>query len=85
MRCIEAVEEEITYFQKAEPRDQGDFDGMNQIAIEISQYPPNTPRHWRFQFHLPGEMMSRGYRIVFKELDWWDLSIPDYWQDDYGN
>jgi len=33
---------------------------------------------------LPNEMLSRGYRITFKGTEWWDLTVPDYLQDDFG-
>ena len=79
-----AVRDELEYFQKAVPADEGDIDGMQDILITMGPLREDAPQriHWRFWCRLPGgiEMKQHGYRVDFTNLAAWDLHVPFYLQ-----
>jgi hypothetical protein len=83
-RVAAAVRDELNYFQKAVPEDQGDIDNMQDILVQLGGLGRNASRinHWRFWCRLPGGIPLRqnGYRIDFTGLDGWDLQVPFYLQ-----
>jgi len=80
-RIAAAVNDELTYFQKAETSDKGRIKEMRDIRIEIV-----GPRHWRFWCRLPNglPLKQHGYRVDFDALESWDLNIPDYLQPGFN-
>ena len=78
-----AVHDELHYFRKAEPKDKGSNESLSKIVIRIQQFGGERPPYWTLVCHSPGQINSRGYRVHFRDLEWWDLRVPDYWQDNY--
>ena len=82
-RIAAAVRDELENFQKAEPTDKGEIEGMSNIILEIG------PRSFGFWCRLPGGLKLRqeGYWISFNDLENrsddlvnWDLQVPFYLQ-----
>lgn len=75
-RVAAAVRDELEYFQKAVPEDHGEIDQMYDILIEVGE---TDGRFWcRLPKGLP--LRQHGYRIGFRELDDWNLTVPFYLQ-----